>query len=142
MRKTSIAMVLLIVVMFVHFIQAADSAGTTRTGGSVSSAWAAGDDSESVAVGDRYLVPNLPASVVDQLPAAERASDRYLAERIAVADMVIGERILAAEDLANDYAQELPGFTEVLLADGLRQDTDGTWFYDAYSSWMRFPLNR
>jgi hypothetical protein len=80
--------------------------------------------------------------VVDQLPVAERASDRYLAERIAVADMVIGERILAAEDLANDYAQELPGFTEVLLADGLRQDTDGTWFYDAYSSWMRFPLNR
>ena len=94
------------------------------------------------AVGDRYLVPQLLESTVDQLPAAEQAGDRYLAERVALADLVIGERILAAEDLANVYAQELPGFTEVLVADGFRQDTDGTWFYDPFGSWMRFALNR
>ena len=97
---------------------------------------------DGIAVGDRYLAPHLPDTVVDQLPVAEQAGDRYLAERVALADLVIGERILAAEDLANDYAKELPGFTEVLLADGFRQDTGGTWFYDSYSSWMRFPLNR
>jgi hypothetical protein len=68
--------------------------------------------------------------------------DRYLAERVTLADLVIGERIMAAEDLANEYAQELPGFAHVLLADGFRQDTDGTWFYDPFSSWMRFALNR
>jgi hypothetical protein len=97
---------------------------------------------DGIAVGDRYLAPHLPDAAVDQLPDAERSGDRYLAERVALADLVIGEHILMAEDLANDYARELPGFTEVLLADGFRQDADGTWFYDRYSSWMRFPLNR
>lgn len=97
---------------------------------------------EEVAVGDRYLVPQLPDTTVDHLPAAEQAGDRYLTERVAVADLVIGEHILAAEDLANIYAQELPGFTAVLAADGFHQDTNGTWVYDPYSSWMRFPLNR
>jgi hypothetical protein len=97
---------------------------------------------DGFAVGDRYLVPHLPASTVDQLPAPEQAEDRYLAERVALADLVIGERILAAEDLANVYAKQLPGFTKVLLADGFHQDTDGTWFYDPFSSWMRFALNQ
>lgn len=97
---------------------------------------------DAFAVGDRYLVPHLPASTVDQLPAPEQADDRYLAERVALADLVIGERILAAEDLANVYAQELPGFAAVLEADGFRQDPGGAWFYDPYTSWMRFALNR
>ena len=97
---------------------------------------------DGIVVGDRYLMPHLPDAALDQLPALERADDRYLAERVALADLVIGERILAAEDLANDYAQRLPGFTKVLLADGFRQDASGTWFYDYYSSWMRFPLSR
>jgi len=97
---------------------------------------------DGIAVDDRYLVPHLPDTAVEQMPIAERAGDRYLAERVAVADLVIGERILAAEDLANNYARKLPGFTAVLLADGFRQDTEGTWYYDLYSSWMRFPLNR
>ena len=97
---------------------------------------------EEVAVGDRYLVPQLLETTVTQLPSQEQAGDQYLAERVAVADLVIGERILAAEDLANQYARDLPGFADVLLADGFRQDTDGTWVYDPFSSWMRFPLNR
>jgi hypothetical protein len=96
---------------------------------------------DGMSVGDRYLVPDLLASTVEQLPAAEQASDRYLTERIALADLVIGERTLAAEDLANVYAQELPGFAEVLVADGFDQDADGTWLYDPFNSWMRFPLN-
>jgi hypothetical protein len=97
---------------------------------------------DGIAVGDRYLVPQLLESTVDLLPATEQTGDRYLAERVALADLVIGERILAAEDLANIDAQKLPGFTGVLLADGFRQDPNGTWFYDNYSSWMRFPLKR
>jgi hypothetical protein len=98
--------------------------------------------SDGIAVGDRYLAPHLLESTVDQLPAAEQIGDRYLTERVAVADLVIGERIFAAEDLANDYARELPGFDAVLQADGFHQDTDGTWFYDPFSSWMRFPLSQ
>ena len=113
---------------------------TTVTSAAVASAAIAQPD--GFAVGDRYLVPHLPASTVDQLPAPEQAEDRYLAERVALADLVIGERILAAQDLANVYARELPGFTEVLVADGFHQDTDGTWFYDPFTSWMRFALNR
>jgi len=97
---------------------------------------------DGIAIRDRYLVPHLPDTAVDQLPTAERAGDQYLAERVALADLVIGERILAGEDLANAYAHELPGFTAVLLVDGFRQDAGGTWFYDRYSSWMRFALNR
>jgi hypothetical protein len=97
---------------------------------------------DGIVVGDRYMMPALPGAVVDQLPATERTGDQYLAERVALADLVIGERILAAEDLANDDAGKLPGFTAVLLADGFRQDADGTWFYDHFSSWLRFPLNR
>ena len=97
---------------------------------------------DGIAVDDRYLVPHLPDTAVERMPIAEQAGDRYLAERVAVADLVIGERILAAEDLANNYARKLRGFTAVLLADGFRQDTEGTWYYDLYSSWMRFPLNR
>lgn len=97
---------------------------------------------DGIVVGDRYLMPHLPDAAVDQLPASERAGDRYLAERVALAHLVIGERILAAEDLANVYAEKLPEFTEALRADGFRQDADGIWYYDLYSSWMRFPLNR
>jgi hypothetical protein len=95
---------------------------------------------EEFMVGDRYIVPALPATALDRIPATEAVGDRYLAERVALADLVVGERILAAEDLANDYAHELPGFAAVLLVDGFSQDADGTWFYDRYSSWMRFPL--
>jgi hypothetical protein len=97
---------------------------------------------DGIAVGGRYLAPHLPDNAVDQLPVAEQAGDQYLAERVALADLVIGERILAAEDLANVYAEKLPEFTEALRADGFRQDADGIWYYDLYSSWMRFPLNR
>lgn len=97
---------------------------------------------EEVAVSDRYLVPHLPETTVTQLPSQEQAGDQYLAERVAVADLVIGERILAAEDLANVYAQALPGFTAVLAADGFQQDTDGTWVYAPLNSWMRFALHR
>lgn len=97
---------------------------------------------DGIAVDDRYVLPALPGTVVDQLPDQERTGDRYLTERVALADLVIGERILAAEDLANAYAHAFPGFTQVLLADGFRQDADGTWFYDPYRSWLRFPLNR
>ena len=97
---------------------------------------------DGIAVGDRYLMPALPDTTVDQLPASERAGNRYLGERVALADLVIGERILAAEDLANVDARKLPGFTKVLLADGFRQDPDGTWYYDPFSSWMRFALKR
>jgi hypothetical protein len=100
------------------------------------------EQSDGIPVDERYLVPPLPDSAVDQLPITERAGDRYLSERVALADLVIGERILAAEDLANTYARELPGFTEVLRADGFLQDSGGTWIYDYNSSWMRFPLNR
>lgn len=96
--------------------------------------------SDGIAIGDRYLVPYLPETAVDQLPTTEQAGDQYLAERVALADLVIGERILAAEDLANQYARNLPGFADVLIADGFLQDTDGTWVYDPFTSWMRFPL--
>jgi hypothetical protein len=111
----------------------APSAPTTRT---------AIAQPDGIVVGDRYVMPALSGAVVDQLPAPEQAGERYLAERVALADLVIGEHILAAEDLANDDARKLPGFTAVLLADGFRQDADGTWFYDHFSSWLRFPLNR
>lgn len=97
---------------------------------------------DGIAVDDRYLVPHLPDTAVSQLTTAEQVGDRYLAERIALADLVIGERILAAEDLANAYAQERPGFTAVLQADGFRRDTNGAWYYDPFISWMRFALNR
>jgi hypothetical protein len=116
-------------------------AGPT-TGPSAAATSAAIAQPDGIPVGDRYVMPALPDIVVDQLPRLEQSGDRYLAERVALADLVIGERILAAEDLANTDAQELPGFAEVLLADGFRQDADGTWVYDPFSSWMRFPLNR
>ncbi len=57
-------------------------------------------------------------------------------------DLVIGERILAAEDLARTYEHDLPGFDEVLLADGFRQDTEGAWYSERSASWIRFPLKR
>jgi hypothetical protein len=97
---------------------------------------------DGITVGDRYVMPHLPETTVDELPPAERTGDRYQAERVALADLVTGERILAAEDLANTYAQGRPGFDAVLVADGFRQDADGTWFYDPFSSWMRYALNR
>ncbi len=118
------------------------SANPTATSGrDLLPSWAIVAPDEFV-VDDRYIVPALPATVPDGIPATETVGERYLAERVALADLVVGERILAAEDLANTYADELPGFSEVLLADGFRQDADGTWFYDYFSSWMRFPLNR
>jgi len=120
----------------------AESAGTVPVADPVEVPAGAINLPGETAVGDRYLVPELPVSVVDRLPAVEVKGDRYLAERIALAELVIGERILAAEDLATEYARDRPGFTAVLLADGFRQDGDGTWFYDPYTSWMRFPLNR
>lgn len=97
---------------------------------------------DGIPVGDRYVVPHLPDPVVSQLSTAEQVGDQYLAERVALADLVVGERILAAQNLANTYAQDRPGFTAVLLADGFRQDADGTWVYDPFTSWMRFALKR
>ena len=144
----SIVVVATMVAVFVvmggmtYAARSAASADPTEEAGrglSPSGAIAAPDE---FVVGDRYIVPALPATVLDRLPATEAVGDRYLAERIALAELVVGERILAAEDLATTYAQELPGYTEVLLADGFRQEADGTWFYDRYESWMRFPLNR
>ena len=88
------------------------------------------------------IVPDLPVAVVAHLPRVEAAGDRYLAERIALAELVSGERILAAEELANAYARDLPGFGAMLQADGFGQDPDGTWRYDYFSSWMRFLLKR
>ena len=96
----------------------------------------------AMAVGDRYLVPELPADVVARLPKAEAAGDQYVRERITLAELVVGDRIPTAERQAATYANELPGFAGVLTADGFRRDRDGTWYYDPYASWMRFPLNR
>lgn len=103
---------------------------------------AAIDPPDETVVGGRYVVPELAPSVVGQLPIVVAAGDRYLPQRIAVAELVIGERILTAEDLATRYADELPGFSAVLLADGFRQSPDSAWYYDRYASWMRFPLKR
>lgn len=97
---------------------------------------------DAFVVRDDYLLPELPGSVLDELPAATATSDHYRSERIAIADLVIGEQTLAAEDLAATYAAALPGFARVLHADGFSQDAEGTWFYDRYQSWMRFPLAR
>ena len=67
---------------------------------------------------------------------------RGVVERITLTELVIGRRILAAEDPATAYTLELPGFVEVLLADGFRPEPGGAWYYDQFASWMRFPLNR
>jgi hypothetical protein len=142
MKTTRLVTMLGAVVLLAYAGRASESAGTTPSGLSAGAPAAVIDLPDEVAVGDRYLVPNLPASVVDQLPAAEAAGDRYLAERIALAELVVGDQILAAEDLATTDARELPGFAAVLLADGFRQDPNGAWYYDRFSSWMRFPLNR
>ena len=125
-----------------NVVRDAASAGTNTVDGRGLAPSPVIDVADEIGVEDRYLLPELPARVVDQLPAAEAAGDRYRAERIALADLVVSERILAAEDRATGYARELPGFTGVLLADGFRQDADGGWFYDPYASWMRLPLNR
>jgi hypothetical protein len=132
--------VIVVIGMVVSVVHVALAAPVDVPDSSVTSAAIAPTD--GIAIGDRYVMPHLPDTAVDHLPIAERTGDRYLAERVALADLVIGERILAAEDLANEYAQVLPGFTEVLLADGFRQDPDDAWFYDPYTSWLRFPLNR
>lgn len=140
MKSLLIVGVIVVIGIMAGIARGALAEPTTVTAPSTTSAAIVPPD--GIAVDDRYLVPYLPADTVDQLPASDQGGDRYLTERVALADLVIGERILAAEDLANAYAQELPGFTEVLLADGFRQDADGTWFYDPFSSWMRFALNR
>jgi hypothetical protein len=140
MKALMVVVVIVAIGVMASIARGAMAEPVTVPAPSVTSATIAQPD--GFAVDDRYLVPHLPDATAGQLPAAERTGDRYLAERVALADLVIGERILAAEDLATDYARKLPGFTAVLLADGFRQDTDGTWFYDVYSSWMRFPLNR
>jgi hypothetical protein len=141
--KTTLAMMMLLIVgVMAYAAREAASAGVAPPAAAELAPEAAIDEADAIVVEDRYLVPALPASVVERLPATEIAGDRYLPERIALAELVVGQRILAAEELATAYARELPGFTEVLLADGFRQDADGTWYYDRYSSWMRFPLNR
>lgn len=138
----TIVVVLVVLKEMTFAARSAAWAGTTvETGGGLSPSGAIVAPEEFV-VGDRYIVPALPATVTDQLPATEAMGDRYFTERVALADLVVEERILAAEDLANEYAHELPGFIEVLLTDGFRQEADGRWFYDFYSSWMRLPLNR
>jgi len=142
MKTTLIVTTLLVGVMLAYAGHAAGSAGSAPGGMLAQAPDAAIDLPEETAVGDRYLVPGLPASVVDRLPDAEAVGDQYLNERITLAELVVGERIPAAEDLATTYAHDLPGFADVLLSDGFRQDADGAWYYDRYESWMRFPLNR
>jgi hypothetical protein len=142
MKTMLITTALMVFGVMAYASHEAESAGSVPVTGPAEAPAAAIDPPSEVAVGDRYLVPELPVSVVDRLPAVEVKGDRYLTERIALAELVIGERILAAEDLATEYARDRPGFTAVLLADGFRQDVGGTWFYDPYTSWMRFPLNR
>lgn len=142
MKMALTSTVLLVLLSLAYVVQTDASAGSTR-GDVQEHAQAAGvAPSEDIAVGTRYLVPALPASVLDHLPAVVVAGDRYLPQRIALAELVVGDHILAAEDLATRDARDLPGFDEVLLADGFRSAPDGTWFYDRFSSWMRFPLNR
>ena len=87
-------------------------------------------------------VPELPAEVVARLPEAAAEGDRYLPERTELAELVVGDRISTAERLAAAYAAELPGFAHVLEHDGFRPAGKGTWSYDRFASWMRFPLNR
>lgn len=142
MKTMLIATALMVFGLMAYASHEAESAGTVPVADPTAAAAAAVDPQREVAVGDRYLVPELPASVVDRLPAAEAKGDQYLAERIALAELVVGERILAAEDLATTYARELPGYADVLVSDGFLQDADGAWYYDRYASWMRFPLNR
>ncbi len=122
--------------------RAADFAGIFSTSAINTAPLTAVDGSDDVSADDRYLVPDLPTRVIEQLPAIETEGDRYLAERIELADLVIGDHIIAAEDLATAYARELPGFTDVLRADGFRPGTNGAWYYERFESWMRFPLNR
>lgn len=49
------------------------------------------------------------AKLVDRLPAAEAEGDRYLAERITLAELVVGDHIPGAERQATAYAHDLPG---------------------------------
>jgi hypothetical protein len=144
--KTLLIAAILIVAAFVVSVTmapAGDEAGSRSIAPAVADpAVPVGALLEEVAIGDRYLVPALPANVVDGLPYAEAAGDRYLAERIALAELVISGRIPAAERQAAANANDLPGFADVLVYDGFRRDLDGSWHYDRYASWMRFPLNR
>ena len=87
-------------------------------------------------------VPALPAEVVARLPEAAAEGDQYLPERTELAELVVGDRIPTAERRAAAYAADLSGFAHVLEYDGFRPAGDGTWIYDRYASWMRFPLNR
>jgi hypothetical protein len=134
------AIALIAFLLLAHAAREVESVGTAPTGPSAHAPVI--DEPAEASVGDRYLVPNLPAHVVKQLPLAEAKGDRYLAERIALAELVIGERIPAAERQAASYPHDLPGFTAVLLSDGFRQDANGAWYYDRFASWMRFPLHR
>jgi len=142
MTTTLIVAALGILALVAYGGHVAESTDSTPTDMSARAPAAVIDLPDEVAVGDRYLVPHLPARVVDHLPAAEVESDQYLPERIELAELVIGERIPVAERQAAISAHDLPGFTEVLMSDGFRQDPDGAWYYDRFSSWMRFPLNR
>ena len=141
MKTMLIATALICSLMIAYASHATGSASTARDASALAPNRVL-DPPDVVAVGDRYLVPALPAEVVDRLPAAAANGDQYLAERIALAELVVGDRILAAEDQANSYANDLPGFADVLLADGFRQDANGAWYYDRYESWMRYALNR
>jgi hypothetical protein len=142
MTTSLVVAVLGIFVLVAYTGHIGESAGTTSIGTSARAPAAVVDAPDEAMVGDRYLVPDLPPHVVAQLPAAEAAGDRYLPQRIELAELVIGDHIPAAEDLATADAHKLPGFREVLLADGFRQDSVGAWYYDRFASWMRFPLNR
>ena len=87
-------------------------------------------------------VPELPAEIVALLPEAAAEGDQYLPQRTELAELVVGDRIPTAERRAAAYAADLPGFARVLEHDGFRPTGDGTWTYDRYASWMRFPLHR
>lgn len=137
MNTPMILGVMVVMAGIAHGVLAGPATGTVLSATNASIALPDG-----IAVDDRYVMPHLPDTVVSELTTAEQAGDQYLAERTALADLVIGEHIMPAEDLANAYARDLPGFAAVLQSDGFRQDAKGAWFYDRYSSWMRFPLNR
>lgn len=142
MKTILIVSTLLVFGVLAYVRHDVESAGSVQAAASGQTLPATINPAKEVAVGDRYLVPALPPDIVDRLPIAEAISDQYLSERIALAELVIGGKILAAEDLVTSDAGDLPGIEVVLQSDGFYKDTDGDWSYDRFTSWMRFPLIR
>src|SRR5215218_1616025 len=94
MKTMLIGTALMVFGLMAYASHEAESAGTVPVTDPSEMPAGAIDPPGEVAVGDRYLVPELPVSVVDRLPAVEVKGDQYLAERIALAELVVGARIL------------------------------------------------